>query len=1040
MTRLAKHSVATTAILSPGLRPLSPNGRGPRGEGEVRKQKYSCGSTYFAIYRSISFFVILSLTFLFWSPNLFSLELFIDKGNVDDFFLAELLLPAGHANGEVVVIAENASLTQAEIEFLKSQGYRTLIVPSSNSSKMIDHGLSVNAGVIDDRSPLGPAQGALVPIPGGVNSCCCAAGVVVDPVGRFVLLTDSARNRVCVHHRDQETGALTPVPGSPFSTGGTSPERLAMDPAGEFVFVANSVSNNVSVFSLDLDTGALTPVPGSPFAAGSQPLDVTTDGFGRYLYVTNNLANSISAYSINRSTGALTPITGSPYSMGSFLSRVEADPLGRFLYAMDSYGVFVLSIGASGALTPVAGSPLDLRIPNGGPTAIGADPSGQFLLVTQRTRSIGQNDTVASYRVNGNGSLTPVGSPVAIGEGVSPSAVAVDPGGQWVYVANQFDNSTSGFSLDPTTGILTGIPGSPFPAGPSPLDVAAYTRLKSRHVAFPGSFFSKKPGIAGGTPPYSFSITAGTLPAGLVLNAATGILSGTPTAQPALKFSSIPAAAIQGTSTFTIRASDSTGQTDSKEFTIDVFSGYSPGAVATLPSSARAQGLNGAFYTTDVTASNVGNSSANLTFKFLGNNKDGTAGEEKTYSIAGGKTQAFTDILGSVFGRTSDYGAISVRSDSLGLAVLGQTSTPGFGGTFGQSVPVTVATELIQKGAPRSIVAIREDAAFRTNLILSNASGILVDVDVNLVAENGSPLGAKRYTLPPLGMTQVTKVVRDLGISSNVTGARLLLSTPTTGGAFSTYASMIDNVTNDPRTLLPKAAPIPYDKPYRWYLPSSARAGGAGGAFYTTDLTVANVGTITANYFLKFLGNNRDGSVGPQKNFSLAAGRSATFTDVLKSVFNLDSDFGAIQVGASEDLVVLGQTSTPGFGGTFGQSVPAMEQQDLISAGKPRSIVAVRDDSSFRTNLILCGTTEFVSVDVDVTLVGPDGTVLGTKRYTLPPLGMTQVSRVVLALGGPANLNGARLDLSTPTGDGSFAAYASVIDNVTNDPRTLLPQ
>ena len=59
-------------------------------------------------------------------------------------------------------------------------------------------------------------------------------------------------------------------------------------------------------------------------------------------------------------------------------------------------------------------------------------------------------------------------------------------------------------------------------------------------------------------------------------------------------------------------------------------------------------------------------------------------------------------------------------------------------------------------------------------------------------------------------------------------------------------------------------------------------------------MTVANVGTTTANYFLKFLGNNRDGSVGPQRNYSLPAGRSATFADVLKSVFNLDSDFGAI--------------------------------------------------------------------------------------------------------------------------------------------------
>ena len=118
------------------------------------------------------------------------------------------------------------------------------------------------------------------------------------------------------------------------------------------------------------------------------------------------------------------------------------------------------------------------------------------------------------------------------------------------------------------------------------------------------------------------------------------------------------------------------------------------------------------------------------------------------------------------------------------------------------------------------------------------------------------------------------------GVAADVTGARLVLSTDTSGSAFSAYASVIDNVTNDPRTLLPKAAPIPYDKPFRWYLPSSARAGGAGGAFYTTDVTVANVGTTTANYFLKFLGNNRDGSVGPQRNYSLPAGRSATFSDV----------------------------------------------------------------------------------------------------------------------------------------------------------------
>jgi hypothetical protein len=43
-----------------------------------------------------------------------------------------------------------------------------------------------------------------------------------------------------------------------------------------------------------------------------------------------------------------------------------------------------------------------------------------------------------------------------------------------------------------------------------------------------------------------------------------------------------------------------------------------------------------------------------------------------------------------------------------------------------------------------------------------------------------------------------------MGIASDVTGARALLSTSTVGGSFAAYASVIDATTNDPRTLLPR--------------------------------------------------------------------------------------------------------------------------------------------------------------------------------------------------------------------------------------------
>lgn len=239
-------------------------------------------------------------------------------------------------------------------------------------------------------------------------------------------------------------------------------------------------------------------------------------------------------------------------------------------------------------------------------------------------------------------------------------------------------------------------------------------------------------------------------------------------------------------------------------YTISGGSAPPPAATWILPSSARAAGQGGAFYTTDLTIANTGAADASLGLKFLDHDVDGRNGAEQSFSLAAGRSVTYADVLGSVFGVSSGYGAIRVASSSAALAVAGQTSTPSpGGGTFGQSVPAVGAADLVG-AAPRSILGVREDAAFRTNLILANATETPLDVDVALVAETGASLGTKRYARPPLGMTQVTRVVRDLGVAADVSGARLVLSTPTPGGSFAAYGSVIDAVTNDPRTLLPR--------------------------------------------------------------------------------------------------------------------------------------------------------------------------------------------------------------------------------------------
>ena len=228
-----------------------------------------------------------------------------------------------------------------------------------------------------------------------------------------------------------------------------------------------------------------------------------------------------------------------------------------------------------------------------------------------------------------------------------------------------------------------------------------------------------------------------------------------------------------------------------------------------LPSSALAPGAGGAFYTTSVFIGNRGSAEARYKLKFLGNNSDGTAGQESAEFVLGSnQSVTYENVLGSVFGLSPPtYGALRLTANVTTLNVLGQTSTPDPskpGGTFGQSVPTFGAADLITSGSIRSIVGIRQDTSFRTNLILTNAGTTDITIDGTLLSTSGAVLGSKSWTLPPLGMIQDGPIAPSMGASGTVRDAQLLLTTPTIGGAFAAYAAVIDNITNDPRTLLPK--------------------------------------------------------------------------------------------------------------------------------------------------------------------------------------------------------------------------------------------
>ena len=139
--------------------------------------------------------------------------------------------------------------------------------------------------------------------------------VRVDPSGRFAYATNHNSDDISAYSINSSTGALTPITGSPFPfpTLNGAPSGLAVDLSGRFLYATDSNLNYVVAFSIDNSTGALTPLPGSPFASGAGPWGAFVHPSGKFLYVTNNGEGTISAYAIDSSSGSLTPISGSPF-------------------------------------------------------------------------------------------------------------------------------------------------------------------------------------------------------------------------------------------------------------------------------------------------------------------------------------------------------------------------------------------------------------------------------------------------------------------------------------------------------------------------------------------------------------------------------------------------------------------------------------------------------------------------------------------------------------------------------------------------------
>lgn len=174
------------------------------------------------------------------------------------------------------------------------------------------------------------AQGALATAGAPVGTAFTPEQIVVTPDGAHVLVLNRGSGSISVYRAAADTGALTPVAGSPFFIGVAN--AFALHPGGRLLLTVDTnvqLTDNVATFSFDPATGAVTrPVFATLVAANGAAFH--PNGTDVYL-TTTGVDPRVHHYTVDAATGQLTatPDVAPMITAGS--AGVAVDPTGKYL-------------------------------------------------------------------------------------------------------------------------------------------------------------------------------------------------------------------------------------------------------------------------------------------------------------------------------------------------------------------------------------------------------------------------------------------------------------------------------------------------------------------------------------------------------------------------------------------------------------------------------------------------------------------------------------------------------------------------------------
>jgi carboxypeptidase family protein/BACON domain-containing protein len=469
-----------------------------------------------------------------------------------------------------------------------------------------------------------------------------------------------------------------------------------------------------------------------------------------------------------------------------------------------------------------------------------------------------------------------------------------------------------------------------------------------------------------------------------------------------------------------------------------------PSVTLVLPSiGSNLPGAGGSLWSSDVFLTNLPSSIRSSLASFIFTPFGSTNGSNSLL-VSGLVTAPMITLsspIATLFRQTSGFGAIELRPASP-IASWSRiwTFSSDRRGTYGQEVPAIDSQRTIGTGETGTIPVLLGGSSFRSNLLISEIRGLPADVTVTIRDGSGMPLKTLIVSLSPFEQKSVNNIISD----TSATTAYAMV-TVSGGGGVGVLASIVDNSTNDPTTVMmtKSAARTASGK---LIVPGLVHAPGAGNTTWRSDVWIVNTSSTPVTFRpLLYPGGGAGSMTG--RNHSMAPGAQVTMSDSILSDFSLDSGKGTLILdvtsGDASGIRMFSRTfNIDQRGGTLGQGILPVRSTDEIKLNDPGlTIFGLQRSCAFRSNLQI-QETGGSPVSVEIRGEGtPPGltvsTVFPSTTVNLSGYDLLQFSDILGLLGFPADTINAQLTLKVVSGSGSIMAYGSFIDNATGDATTV---